>query len=54
VAGELILLILLALGIGALLLWGSRLPPTRPRPKSRHRGETFMDVHSRLRRGRRR
>jgi len=50
VGGEVVLLILLALGIGALLLWGSRLPPTRPRPKSRHRGETFMDVHKRLRR----
>jgi hypothetical protein len=46
--GELILLILLAVGIGALLFWGSRLPPTRPRPRSRHRGETFMDVHKRL------
>jgi len=53
VAGELILLVLLGLGIGALLYWGSRLPPTRPRPRSRHRGETFMDVHNRLKRPRR-
>jgi hypothetical protein len=53
VGGELFVLILLAVGIGALLFWGSRLPPTRPRPRSRHRGETFMDVHNRLK-GRRR
>lgn len=47
-AGTIILLILLAGGIGVLLWWGSRLPPTRPRPTSRHRGETLMDVHKRL------
>jgi hypothetical protein len=47
--GTIILLILLGAGIGLLLWWGSRLPPTRPRPRSRHRGETLMDVHQRLR-----
>ncbi|HYM51449.1 MAG TPA: hypothetical protein VET65_12885 [Candidatus Limnocylindrales bacterium] len=53
-AGQAIVLILLALGIGGLLWWGSRLPPTRPRPRSRHRGETLMDVHQRLQRPRKR
>lgn len=48
--GTIIVLVLLAGGIGLLLWWGSRLPPTRPRPRSRHRGETLMDVHDRLRR----
>lgn len=51
-AGQIIVLVLLAVGIGALLFWGSRLPPTRPRPKSRHRGETLMDVHKKLQRRR--
>ncbi|HLB76596.1 MAG TPA: hypothetical protein VJO72_06145 [Candidatus Dormibacteraeota bacterium] len=51
-AGELLIVIVLGLGIGLLLYWGSRLPPTRPRPGSRHRGETLMDVHRRLRRPR--
>jgi len=37
-SGDIIWLILLAGGIGFLLWWGSRLPPTRPRPGSRHRG----------------
>ena len=45
-------LVILCGGIGLLLWWGSRLPRTRPRPTSRHRGETLMDVHKRL--GRRR
>lgn len=51
-AGPIIILIVVCAGIGLLLWWGSRLPPTRPRPTSRHRGETLMDVHKRL--GRRR
>jgi len=51
---EAIILLILCGGIGALLWWGSRLPPTRPRPKSRHRGETLMDVHQKLKRGPRR
>jgi len=38
---DIIWLILLAGGIGLLLWWGSHLPPTRPRPGSRHRGETL-------------
>ncbi len=45
-----ILLIVLAFGIGALLWWASALPPTRPRPDSRYRGRTFMSVHRRIRR----
>jgi len=49
-----VLFICIAIGIGALLWWGSKLPPTRPRPGSRHRGPTFMSVHSRLDRRRRR
>jgi len=52
-AGSILVLILIALGIGLLLWWGTRLPPTRPRPGSRHRGETLMDVHRRLQRRRR-
>jgi len=49
-AGAIIFLVLLGAGIGLLLWWGGRLPPTRPRPGSRHRGETLMSVHERLRR----
>jgi hypothetical protein len=49
-AGTIIFLVLLGGGIGLLLWWGGRLPPTRPRPRSRNRGETLMDVHDRLRR----
>jgi hypothetical protein len=45
-----VLLIVLAVLIGAVLWWGTRLPPTRPRPDSRHRGRTFMSVHRRLQR----
>ncbi|HEV2014467.1 MAG TPA: hypothetical protein VGR77_11395 [Candidatus Dormibacteraeota bacterium] len=52
-AGSIVVLVLIALGIGLLLWWGSRFPPTRPRPGSRHRGETLMDVHKRLRQRRR-
>lgn len=46
--GPVIVIVLLAGGIGLLLWWGSRLPPTRPRPGSRHRGETLMTVHQRF------
>ena len=45
----LIALIVIAVGIGALLWWASDLPPTRPRPRSRYRGPTFMDTHRRVR-----
>ena len=45
-----IVVIVVALAIGALLWWGSTLPPTRPRPDSRYRGRTFMSVHRRLQR----
>jgi len=45
--------VVVALAIGAVLWWGSSLPPTRPRPGSRSRGPTFMSVHRRLRRRRR-
>jgi hypothetical protein len=51
-AGPIIILVVLCAGIGLLLWWGTRLPPTRPRPTSRHRGETLMDVHHRLKRRR--
>jgi hypothetical protein len=50
---QVIVLLVVCGGIGLLLWWGSRLPPTRPRPKSRHRGETLIDVDRRLRKGRR-
>jgi len=48
-----IVVIVLALAIGALLWWGSTLSPTRPRPDSRYRGRTFISVHRRLQRPRR-
>jgi hypothetical protein len=54
VAESIILLLVIGGGIGLLLWWGSRLPPTRPRPTSRHRGETLIDVDRRLKRGKRR
>jgi hypothetical protein len=44
-----VLLLVLGLGAGALILWGMRLPPTRPRPDSRYRGRTYMSVHRKLR-----
>jgi hypothetical protein len=44
------LLLVLGAGIGALILWGMRLPPTRPRPDSRYRGRTYMSVHRKVRR----
>jgi len=45
-----ILLLVLGVGICAVILWGMRLPPTRPRPDSRYRGRTYESVHRRLRR----
>jgi len=45
-----IVLIVLALGVGALIWWGSFLPPTRPRPDSRYRGRTFTSVDRKLKR----
>jgi hypothetical protein len=45
-----VLLLVAAFGIGALILWGMRLPPTRPRPRSRYRGPTYMSVDRKLRR----
>jgi len=47
-----IVVIIVALAIGALLWWGLALPPTRPRPDSRYRGRTYMSVHRRLQRRR--
>lgn len=52
-AGAVVILVALALGIGFVLWWGTRLPPTRPRPTSRNRGETLMDVHKKLQRKKR-
>jgi hypothetical protein len=49
VAGVFVLIVLAVL-TSALLWWGTRLPPTRPRPDSRYRGRTFMSVHRRLQR----
>jgi hypothetical protein len=45
-----ILLLVLGLGAGALILWGSTLPPTRPRPDSRYRGRTYMEVDRKVKR----
>jgi hypothetical protein len=45
-----VLLLVLALGVGALIFWGIRLPPTRPRPDSRYRGRTFLSVDRKLKR----
>ncbi len=38
----------LAVLLGALLWWGSGFRPTRPRPGSRYRGTSYLDVHKRL------
>jgi hypothetical protein len=38
----------LAVLLGGLLWWGSGFRPTRPRPGSRYRGTTYLDVHKRL------
>jgi hypothetical protein len=43
-----VLLLVLGVGVGALILWGIGLPPTRPRPDSRYRGRTYMSVHRKL------
>ena len=48
--GGVILLLVLALGVGVLIVWGSSLPPTRPRPDSRYRGKTFMEVDRKIKR----
>lgn len=48
----LIVIVVLALGFGGLLWWGVGLP-TRPRPRSRYRGPTEIDVHDRLEQRRR-
>ena len=48
-----VLLLILGVGVGALILWGIRLPPTRPRPDSRYRGRTYLSVERRLRRSKR-
>jgi hypothetical protein len=48
-----IIVVVLGVAIGALLWWGTGLPPTRPRPDSRYRGRTYMSVHRRLERKRR-
>ena len=53
-AGVIVIIIAVALAIGALIWWGASLPPTRPRPDSRYRGRTFMSVHRRLERRERR
>jgi hypothetical protein len=45
-----VLLLVAGLGMCALILWGMRLPPTRPRPGSRYRGPTYMSVDRKLRR----
>jgi len=38
----------------ALLWWGTSGPPTRPRPRSRYRGPTYLDIQRQLQRRRRR
>lgn len=48
--GGVILLLVLALGIGGLILWGASMPPTRPRPDSRYRGRTYLEVERKLKR----
>lgn len=40
----------IVVGLFALVWWGAGGPPTRPRPGSRYRGTTFLDVDRRLRR----
>jgi hypothetical protein len=40
--------------VGGVLMWASVLSPTRPRPKSRYRGETFTTVDRKLRQRKRR
>lgn len=50
----LVAMLVIVLGLFALIWWGTNGPPTRPRPGSRHRGTTFLDVDRKLRRARRR
>jgi len=45
-----ILLLVLAVGIGGVIWWATILPPTRPRPDSRYRGRTFMSVDRKVKR----
>ncbi|MGA7987605.1 MAG: hypothetical protein WCB51_04315 [Candidatus Dormiibacterota bacterium] len=45
-----ILLIVLGIGAGALIWWGASLPPTRPRPDSRYRGKTYLEVDRKIKR----
>jgi hypothetical protein len=45
-----IFLIVLAVGVGALIWWGSSLPRTRPRPDSRYRGRTYLEVDRKVKR----
>ena len=40
---------LVGIVVGAALMWAVRLPPTRPRPRSRSRGDTFTTVDRELR-----
>jgi hypothetical protein len=54
VIAALIVMLVIVLGLFALIWWGASGPPTRPRPGSRHRGSTFLDVDRKLRRARRR
>ncbi len=46
----LIVFLAIVVVMGAVMWLAVGSPPTRPRPDSRHRGSTFMSVHSRLRR----
>jgi len=43
-----VVIVVLAVGMGALIWWGSGFRPTRPRPRSRSRGSGYMDTHHRL------
>ena len=50
---SLLIFVVIAVLVGALvggaLMWATMLPPTRPRPKSRYRGDTFTTVDRKLR-----
>ena len=50
VVAGVIFLIVLAVGVGALIWWGSSLPRTRPRPDSRYRGRTYLEVDRKVKR----
>jgi hypothetical protein len=45
---------LVAVAFIAVVWWGTGGPPTRPRPRSRYRGPTYLDVHKALERRRKR